>query len=125
MFLLCVSSGVDIPSLLKTLHISESIISSVKDSSMGHLAIAFMCYKLAGPLRYMVTIGKNPLFQLDSHKNRSHTCAFFLVPISNAGGTTVSVKYLSQLGYIKPMPSKERLKQMYDEKKAKFKKLND
>lgn len=34
------------------------------------------------------------------------------------GGTTVSIKYLVQQGYIKPMPSKAQLMQMYEDKKA-------
>lgn len=41
------------------------------------------------------------------------------------GGSTVAVKFLSQRGYIKPMPSKERLKQIYDEKKAQFNKSKE
>lgn len=43
------------------------------------------------------------------------------MPYITIGGSTVAIKYLSHWGYIKPMPSKERLKQIYDEKKAKFK----
>lgn len=54
---LLIFSGVDIPHLLQSLNFSDSIINSVKDSSMGHLAIALLCYKLAGPFRYMLTIG--------------------------------------------------------------------
>lgn len=60
---------------------------------MGHLAFAYMCYKILTPIRYTVTLG----------------------------GTTVSIKYLSQWGYIRPMPSKEKLKQIYEDQKAKFK----
>lgn len=82
-------SGVDIPALLETMHFSETMISKLKDSSMGHVAIAYMCYKIVTPLRYTVTLG----------------------------GTTLSIKYLSQLGYIRPVPSKERLKEMYREAK--------
>lgn len=39
----------------------------------------------------------------------------------NSGGTTISIKYLAQRGFIKPIPSKERMMQMYDDKKAKMK----
>lgn len=87
-------SGVDIPSLLESMQFSEGVISKLRDSSLGHAAIAYLCYKIATPLRYMVTLG----------------------------GTTVSIKYLSQLGYIRPVPTKAQLKQIYDEQKAKFNK---
>lgn len=58
MFYLYIYSGVDIPSLLQTLHISESIIEKLKGSTMGHLAVAYLCYKIATPARYAVTVGK-------------------------------------------------------------------
>lgn len=84
----------DIPTLLESMHFSEGVISKLRDSSLGHAAIAYLCYKIATPLRYTVTLG----------------------------GTTLSIKYLSQLGYIRPVPTKAQLKQMYDDQKAKFKK---
>lgn len=83
-------SGVDIPAVLETLRVSETIIDKLKDSSMGHVAIAYLCYKIATPVRYMVTLG----------------------------GTTISIKYLEQYGYIKPMPTRNELFQMYEDKKA-------
>lgn len=61
---------------------------------MGHLALAFMCYKLITPVRYVVTLG----------------------------GSTVAIKYLSQWGYIKPVPNKAQLQKMYAESKAKLQK---
>lgn len=45
----------------------------------------------------------------------NNVCAYCL------GGTTVSIKYLAKWGYIKPMPSKDQLKKMYDDQKAKSK----
>lgn len=33
------------------------------------------------------------------------------------GGTTVSINYLRRWGYIKPVPSKEKLKEIYADKK--------
>lgn len=90
MFFFC--SGMDIPAMLESLHFSESTISSLRDSSMGHVAIAYLCYKIATPIRYTVTLG----------------------------GTTLSIKYLSQWGYIRPVPSKAQLKQIFDDQKAKF-----
>lgn len=85
-------SGVDIPSLLESMHVSETVVTKLRDSSLGHAAIAYLCYKIATPLRYTVTLG----------------------------GTTLSIKYLSQWGYIRPVPTKAQLKQMYDDQKAKF-----
>lgn len=51
-------SGVDMVGLLQALSISESIVDKLKDSSMGHYAITYMCYKIATPVRYTVTIGQ-------------------------------------------------------------------
>lgn len=76
------------------MHVGEGVISKLRDSSLGHAAIAYLCYKIATPLRYTVTLG----------------------------GTTLSIKYLSQLGYIRPVPTKAQLKQIFDDQKAKFKK---
>lgn len=75
------------------MNFNETIVNKLRDSSMGHWAIAYLCYKIATPLRYTVTVG----------------------------GTTLSIKYLSELGYIRPVPSTEKLKKMYDDQKAKFK----
>ncbi|XP_054728034.1 protein FAM210A [Anastrepha obliqua] len=83
-------SGVDIPLLLQHMHVGESIVERFQNSSMGHYAIAYLCYKVATPLRYAVTLG----------------------------GTTVSIKYLVQAGHIKPIPSKRELMQMYEKNKA-------
>lgn len=56
---------------------------------MGYLAVAYALYKISTPLRYTVTLG----------------------------GTTVSINYLKKWGYIKPVPTKEELKEMYFERK--------
>jgi hypothetical protein len=34
------------------------------------------------------------------------------------GGTTISINYLKKWGYIKPIPPREKLKELYHEKKA-------
>lgn len=52
--------------MLEYFRVSQTVIEKLHNSSMGHLAIAYMCYKLATPLRYMVTIGK--LFNLIKKK---------------------------------------------------------
>ncbi|XP_033243278.1 uncharacterized protein C18orf19 homolog A-like [Drosophila miranda] len=77
--------GVDVPSLLQYMH-----LSILSHSDMGHYAIAFLCYKVATPLRYALTLG----------------------------GTTVSIRYLVQWGLIKPIPTKNKLIKKYEEKKA-------
>ncbi|KAG8222963.1 hypothetical protein J437_LFUL000258 [Ladona fulva] len=81
-------SGVDVPALLESMGLSESIVSPLRDSSAGHLAVAYAMYKVATPARYTVTLG----------------------------GTTISINYLKQWGYIKPIPPKEKLKELYAEK---------
>jgi len=40
------------------MHLSETIIEKVQGSDMGHYAIAYLCYKVATPIRYAVTLGK-------------------------------------------------------------------
>uniref|UniRef100_A0A182M783 DUF1279 domain-containing protein n=1 Tax=Anopheles culicifacies TaxID=139723 RepID=A0A182M783_9DIPT len=83
------TSGVDVIAILESLGVSETLINPVRDSSLGHIAIAYLLYKIATPARYTVTLG----------------------------GTTISIKYLEQWGYIKPIPSKAQLVQMYKDKK--------
>lgn len=85
-------SGVDIIGVLEALQFNEKIINSMRDSNMGYVAIAYGCYKIATPARYTVTLG----------------------------GTTITINYLKKWGYIKPVPSPEKLKEMYKEKKISF-----
>ncbi|KAG5893209.1 hypothetical protein JTB14_025613 [Gonioctena quinquepunctata] len=82
-------SGIDIVAILESWQVSEKVINPLKDSSMGYIAVAYACYKIATPARYTVTLG----------------------------GTTISINYLKKWGYIKPVPSKERMKELYQEKK--------
>ncbi|KAF5287718.1 hypothetical protein FQA39_LY15738 [Lamprigera yunnana] len=82
-------SGVDIVGILESWNVSEKITNSLKDSSMGYLAVAYALYKISTPIRYTVTLG----------------------------GTTLSINYLKQWGYIKPVPSRDQLKVMYKERK--------
>lgn len=82
-------SGVDVIALLESMGVSQKLIDPVRDSSLGHIAVAYLLYKIATPARYTVTLG----------------------------GTTLSIKYLVSWGYIKPIPSKAKLVQMYKDKK--------
>lgn len=82
-------SGIDIVALLESWNFSERITNPLKDSSMGYIAISYALYKIATPVRYTITLG----------------------------GTTISINYLKKWGYIKPVPSRDKLKEMYKEKK--------
>lgn len=82
-------SGIDIVAIMETWNVSEKITNPLRDSSMGYLAISYALYKVATPFRYTVTLG----------------------------GTTLSINYLKKWGYIKPVPSTQQLKEMYQEKK--------
>lgn len=68
---------------------SETIVSKLRNSHLGHVAIAYFLYKVATPARYFVTLG----------------------------GTTFAINFLSKRGIIKPMPSRDKLVQIYKDKK--------
>lgn len=82
-------SGVDMVAVLEYMGVCNSLIAPLKDSNAGYLAISYAMYKIATPIRYTVTLG----------------------------GTTLSIKYLKQWGMIKPIPPREKLKEMYSEKR--------
>lgn len=82
-------SGVDIVSLLEQWNFHELVIKPFRDSSLGHVAVAYLLYKAATPARYAVTLGT----------------------------TTLSIKYLVRWGFIKPVPTRAELMQMYQDKK--------
>lgn len=75
--------------IMQSLNFSETLIKPFRDSSMGYVAVAYALYKITTPLRYTVTLG----------------------------GTTLSINYLKRWGYIKPVPSKKELQEMYRERK--------
>lgn len=82
-------SGLDVVGLLEQMGASEKIINPLRGSSAGYVALAYAMYKIATPARYAVTLG----------------------------GTTASINYLTKWGYIKPMPSAEQMKKMYNARK--------
>ncbi|RZF33168.1 hypothetical protein LSTR_LSTR004854 [Laodelphax striatellus] len=85
-------SGVDIIPILEFLRVSDSIIDKFRSEHFekaGYFAVAFAFYKLATPLRYACTLG----------------------------GTTVAINYLKKWGFIKPIPSNQKLKEMCMEQK--------
>ncbi|KAJ8726518.1 hypothetical protein PYW07_001216 [Mythimna separata] len=91
-FYYIVRSGVDVLALLQYIGVSEKIIAPLRDSHAGYFAIALAMYKLATPLRYAVTIG----------------------------GTTIAIRKLTGIGFIKPVPSRERMREIFQEKKENF-----
>jgi Protein of unknown function (DUF1279) len=74
---------------LEYYNFSDTIIRPLRDSHLGHIAVAYFLYKIATPARYTVTVG----------------------------GTTFAIKFLSKRGIIKPMPTKDQLVQIYKDKK--------
>jgi len=82
-------SGVDVVALLESLKVSEVIVNPLRDSSMGYVAITYALYKVATPFRYTVTLG----------------------------GTTLAINYFKKWGWIKPVPSTQKLRELYNEKK--------
>jgi len=82
-------SGVDIIGIMEHYEFSESIVDKLKNSRLGHVAIAYFLYKVATPARYFVTLG----------------------------GTTFAINILSKRNIIKPMPSRDKLVQIYKDKK--------
>ncbi|XP_053604532.1 uncharacterized protein C18orf19 homolog B [Plodia interpunctella] len=88
-FYYAVRSGVDVLAILEWMGVSETLMAPLKDSSAGYVALTFALYKIATPLRYAVTVG----------------------------GTTVAINKLTAIGWIKPVPSTERIKEMLQEKK--------
>lgn len=86
---MCFFSGVNIVGILEYYEFNEKIVNHLKNSHLGHIAIAYFLYKVATPARYAVTLGS----------------------------TTFAIKFLSQRGIIKPMPSRDKLVQIYKDKK--------
>uniref|UniRef100_A0A1A9UHQ2 DUF1279 domain-containing protein n=1 Tax=Glossina austeni TaxID=7395 RepID=A0A1A9UHQ2_GLOAU len=87
-FFYMIKSGVDVASVMTSLHISSTIIDKASNSQVGHWALAYLCFKVATPLRYAVTLG----------------------------GTTAAIRYLGQAGLIKPVPTKNEFMRIYEEK---------
>ncbi|XP_055352438.1 protein FAM210A-like [Paramacrobiotus metropolitanus] len=95
-FYFLASRGVDVIPMLEKMGVSETWIGYIRKSGAGHLAAAFAMYKLATPLRYSVTLG----------------------------ATTVAINYLTKRGYIKPVPSAAKIKEMIKDRGEKLKVLS-
>ncbi|XP_071634480.1 uncharacterized protein C18orf19 homolog A-like isoform X1 [Temnothorax longispinosus] len=79
-FYTAVRNGVDIAQLLEYMNFSEKYINLIRNSSAGDWAITYALYKIFTPLRYTVTVG----------------------------GTTMAIRYLSKLGYVKALSFKRQ-----------------
>ncbi|XP_012256720.2 protein FAM210A [Athalia rosae] len=66
-------NSVDVIWIMEKFHCPERFIEALRGSSAGFWAVAYALYKIFTPLRYMVTVA----------------------------GTTLGVKYLTRLGYLK------------------------
>ncbi|KYN09210.1 Angiotensin-converting enzyme [Trachymyrmex cornetzi] len=77
-FYTAVRNGVDVVQLLEYMNFSEKYIDLVRNSSAGDFAITYALYKIFTPIRYTVTVG----------------------------GTTMAIRYLSKLGYVKALSFK-------------------
>ncbi|XP_059176385.1 protein FAM210A-like [Physella acuta] len=93
-FYLMASSGLDIVPYLEEWNFSEKIISPFRSGGLGHVAVAYLMYKLATPARYTVTIG----------------------------GTNLVIRYLKKEGKMKAVPKEDTLTSLYKEGKEKLKK---
>ncbi|XP_026826891.1 angiotensin-converting enzyme-like isoform X3 [Ooceraea biroi] len=72
-FYTAVRNGVDVAQILEYMNFSEKYVNLVRNSSAGDWAITYALYKIFTPLRYTVTVG----------------------------GTTIAIRQLSRLGYVK------------------------
>ncbi|XP_028044908.1 uncharacterized protein C18orf19 homolog A isoform X2 [Monomorium pharaonis] len=77
-FYTAVINGVDVVQLLEYMNFSEKYVDLVRNSNAGNWAIIYALYKIFTPLRYTVTVG----------------------------GTTMAIRQLSKLGYVKPLSFK-------------------
>lgn len=73
--------------ILQNLGVGQVIIDKVSSPSFGHIATAYLLYKLASPLRYMVTIA----------------------------GTGWVVKYLQRIGKMPATPEENKITSLLKE----------
>ena len=51
-YALC-KSGIDVGAILQTFGASETYVEKLSNSEMGYFALAYACYKIATPVRYI------------------------------------------------------------------------
>lgn len=86
-FYIAAKNGVNVEEVLRYLHLSETYLEKIRNSSAGHLAVAYALYKVCTPFRYTVTIG----------------------------GTTMTIRYLNKWGIMK-FKTPEKMKDMLSSK---------
>ncbi|KAG8184247.1 hypothetical protein JTE90_019486 [Oedothorax gibbosus] len=90
-FYYAATQGLDIIPFLEYVRLPEFLIEPLRNSSLGHIAVASALYKLATPARYMVTLG----------------------------ASSSAVKLLVKRGLIRPAPTKAQLKTIIQNKMKK------
>ena len=86
-------SGIDIVPLLEKLGFGEKVIGALGKPGVGHIAVAYLLYKLATPARYTVTIV----------------------------GTQMTVKQLRNMGYLEPIKKEDSLRSLFKEGRSQVK----
>ncbi|XP_043467273.1 uncharacterized protein C18orf19 homolog A [Leptopilina heterotoma] len=86
-FYIAAKNGVNVEEVLRYLHLSETYLEKIRNSSAGHLAVAYALYKVCTPFRYTVTLG----------------------------GTTMTIRYLNKWGIMK-FKTPEKMKDMLSSK---------
>lgn len=72
-FYALITNGVDVTTILEKCHLSEHYLDMLRNSGAGNWALTYALYKIFTPARYTVTIG----------------------------GTTMVIRYLNRIGYLK------------------------
>merc|ERR1719203_2218742 len=72
-------SGIDMVAVLEAVGTSEKLLNPLRNSDAGYFALAYLCFKVASPFRYTVTVG----------------------------GTGYTIRYLSKQGILKAADVKE------------------
>ena len=80
--------SVDVVALLQSLGVSATLIKPLTLPGVGNVAVMYLLYKMVTPLRYAVTLG----------------------------GTQLAVRQLTRMGYMKPPPEKDRLRNLMKDK---------
>ncbi|OWA53368.1 putative Uncharacterized protein C18orf19-like protein B [Hypsibius exemplaris] len=88
-FYLLALRGLDAMPLLEKVGVSETFLGPLRRIGAGYFASAVVMYKIATPLRYTVTLG----------------------------ATTVAIRYLKRMGYIKPVPSAAQVRKFVEDKR--------
>ncbi|CAH1779534.1 unnamed protein product [Owenia fusiformis] len=83
-FFYLAQGGIDVVSILEKYQFNETLIKPFKGPGLGYVAVAYLMYKLATPLRYTVTLG----------------------------GTQIAVKYLRQAGYLPPVAHQDKIRNL-------------